>query len=125
MDESRKARILYQGVPIFIDIENYSSNEAEYYEPGVSETGVAERARKSLQSIQELPLEYVDAVSIGIAGFSKKLLARFDSEFDDQLPAISVEFGVNVVAEGGIEIVKASGEATLKVTLHWQRKDQR
>jgi hypothetical protein len=31
----------------------------------------------------------------------------------------SAEFGLNVTAEGNIFIVKASGQATLKITLTW------
>ena len=31
----------------------------------------------------------------------------------------SAEFGLNVTAEGNIFIVKASGQATLKITLNW------
>lgn len=31
----------------------------------------------------------------------------------------SAEFGLNITAEGNIFIVKASGQATLKITLNW------
>jgi hypothetical protein len=33
--------------------------------------------------------------------------------------SVSAEFGLNVTAEGNIFIVKASGQATLKITLNW------
>jgi hypothetical protein len=36
----------------------------------------------------------------------------------------SAEFGLNVTAEGNIFIVKASGQATLKITLNWNNLKQ-
>ena len=33
--------------------------------------------------------------------------------------SVSAEFGLNVTSEGNIFIVKASGQATLRITLNW------
>jgi altronate dehydratase len=50
--------------------------------------------------------------------FCEAIIDNFQT-LSTQPNSASAEFGLNVTAEGNIFIVKASGQATLKITLNW------
>ena len=43
----------------------------------------------------------------------------------DQPEEIAVEFGVKLSAEAGVILTSTSGEANLKISVKWKRKEQR
>lgn len=95
---------------------------AEVYQPGVTQTGAIQKARdKVVQEIAALSEDSIKQISKSIATFSKLVLSKFNDEFGSDRPSITIEFGVNVVGEVGIEIVKASGEGTLQVSVTWDK----
>jgi NTP-dependent ternary system trypsin peptidase co-occuring protein len=50
--------------------------------------------------------------------FCESILNNFQS-LSHKPSSASAEFGLNVTAEGNVFVVKASGQATLKITLNW------
>jgi hypothetical protein len=56
-----------------------------------------------------------------IKPFCESIIDTFE-ELTKKPDSASAEFGLRVSAEGNLFIVKASGEATLKVTLTWNLK---
>lgn len=50
--------------------------------------------------------------------FCEAIISNFQT-LSTKPDSASAEFGLNVTAEGNIFIVKASGQATLKITLNW------
>jgi hypothetical protein len=56
-----------------------------------------------------------------IKPFCQSIINNFE-QLSVKPNSASAEFGLKVSAEGNLFIVKASGEATLKVTLNWSLK---
>lgn len=56
-----------------------------------------------------------------IKPFCESIISNFE-ELTKKPDSASAEFGLKVSAEGNLFIVKAAGEATLKVTLTWRLK---
>jgi len=50
--------------------------------------------------------------------FCESIINNFQS-LSQRPSSASAEFGLNVTAEGNVFVVKASGQATLKITLNW------
>lgn len=50
--------------------------------------------------------------------FCESIIKNFES-LSKKPDSASAEFGLNVAGEGNLYVVKASGEATIKVTLNW------
>ena len=50
--------------------------------------------------------------------FCESIINNFQS-LSHKPSSASAEFGLNVTAEGNVFVVKASGQATLKMTLNW------
>jgi hypothetical protein len=50
--------------------------------------------------------------------FCESIINNFQS-LSNKPSSASAEFGLNVTAEGNVFVVKASGQATLKITLNW------
>jgi hypothetical protein len=53
-----------------------------------------------------------------IKPFCESIINNFQG-LSNKPDSASAEFGLNVTAEGNVFIVKASGQATLKLTLNW------
>ena len=56
-----------------------------------------------------------------IKPFCESIISNFEG-LTKKPDSASAEFGLKISAEGNLFIVKASGEATLKVTLNWSLK---
>lgn len=50
--------------------------------------------------------------------FCESIIKNFEA-LSKKPDSASAEFGLNVSAEGNLFVVKASGEATIKITLNW------
>jgi hypothetical protein len=50
--------------------------------------------------------------------FCESIINNFQG-LSNKPDSASAEFGLNVTAEGNVFVVKASGQATLKITLNW------
>jgi len=50
--------------------------------------------------------------------FCESIINNFQS-LSNKPTSASAEFGLNVTVEGNVFVVKASGQATLKITLNW------
>ena len=59
-----------------------------------------------------------DKLLENIKPFCESIIYNFQSLIQKPSSA-SAEFGLNVTAEGNVFVVKASGQATLKITLNW------
>lgn len=83
------------------------STEVEYEGGGVVQAG---GGKLSFEEMLQKVNPFCEAI---ITNF-RKLSVKPDSA--------SAEFGLKISAEGSLFIVKAAGEATLKVTLNWSLK---
>jgi Trypsin-co-occurring domain 1 len=59
-----------------------------------------------------------DKILEKIRPFSEAIIRNFQ-RLDTKPDTASAEFGLSVTAEGSIFVVKASGEASVKITLNW------
>jgi len=59
-----------------------------------------------------------DKILQNIRPFSEAIIHNFQ-QLDTKPDTASAEFGLSVTAEGNIFVVKASGEASVKITLNW------
>jgi phosphosulfolactate synthase (CoM biosynthesis protein A) len=50
--------------------------------------------------------------------FCESIIKNFEA-LSKKPTAASAEFGLNISGEGNLFVVKASGEATIKITLNW------
>lgn len=53
--------------------------------------------------------------------FCESIINNFQS-LSKSPNSASAEFGVSIAGEGNLFVVKASGEATIKITLNWETK---
>jgi hypothetical protein len=59
-----------------------------------------------------------DKILEKIKPFSEAIIHNFQ-QLDTKPDSASAEFGLSITAEGNIFVVKASGEASIKITLNW------
>ena len=79
---------------------------------GIQEAGVgaAERALDTAQQLSNSIKAFCSRVALSF--HELKAAARPDK--------VTIEFGINVSAEGNVYIVKGTGEASIKLTTEWQ-----
>jgi len=66
-----------------------------------------------------------DKVLEKVKPFSEAIIRNFQ-QLDTKPDTASAEFGLSVTAEGNIFVVKAVGEASVKITLNWNNlRDKR
>jgi len=104
---------------VLIEIEGSTSDIEEL---GRKRPGAIERVDRSLESVSTT---IVETSQVMVGAF--QLIAASPDSGKSKHPLIpkkaSLEFGVRFTAEGDIYVVKASGEATVKVTVEWQFRD--
>jgi len=59
-----------------------------------------------------------DKILEKVRPFSEAIIRNFQ-QLDTKPDTASAEFGLSVTAEGSIFVVKAAGEASVKITLNW------
>ena len=99
MPETRKLSI-DKNTNIYIELD--TSAGQEYYQPGVTETGAVSQLEAT---IRELPKEVLEQMFESIAAFAREMLSKFEQEFPKNTPEISIEYGVSLLGEAGIETV--------------------
>jgi len=108
---------------IYIQTSSLLANSDQLFEHGVTETGIKDQIQKAVLQVHELSDDTLDLIATSIANISMRMVSKLNDHFKDNNPSsISIEYGVNLVAETSIEIVKASGEATFTVSIEWSKK---
>jgi hypothetical protein len=82
---------------------------------GISRMSAADLAKKSAEA--------VEAAMGTIKSMARRVSALHD-EMPHEFTRIEIDFGVKLDAEAGALLAKAGGEASLNVTLTWERPDK-
>jgi hypothetical protein len=96
-----------------VDLKTSSDNETLFF---VESTEV-EGSSKVQQATGFSEKEF-DKLLQRVKPFCEAIVDNFQT-LSTKPSSASAEFGLNITAEGNIFIVKASGQATLKITLNW------
>lgn len=110
---------LDNGVKILVETDEGIPTSGEFT-PGISETGVKDNIKKLITEVEEMPQEALDIILSSVAKFAHQVISKFELTFQDKPLEVNIEFGVNLASETSIKIVKASGEATLKVAVTYK-----
>jgi hypothetical protein len=63
----------------------------------------------------------LDRMLMSIKPFCESIISTFDGLINKPESAVA-EFGLSIAGEGNLFVVKASGEASIKITLTWSLK---
>ena len=96
-----------------IDLNTSSDQETIFF----IESSEVEGSSKVQQATGFSEKEF-DKLLHRIKPFCESIICTF-KDLSTEPNSASAEFGLNITAEGNIFIVKASGQATLKITLNW------
>jgi hypothetical protein len=96
-----------------VDLKTSSDNETLFF---IESTEV--EGSSKVQQATGFSEKAFDKLLKAVNPFCESIIDNFQT-LSTKPDSASAEFGLNVSAEGNIFIVKASGQATLKITLNW------
>jgi hypothetical protein len=96
-----------------VDLKTSSDNETLFF---IESTEV--EGSSKVQQATGFSDKQFDKLLQKIKPFCDSIIDNFQT-LSTKPDSASAEFGLNITAEGNIFIVKASGQATLKITLNW------
>jgi hypothetical protein len=110
------------GKSILVEVEDTTGQDIEKL--GRNKTGAIEQVGHSLEDVS---VTIVETSQIMISAFESIASAPTVDQFNSPLvpSKATLEFGLRFSGEGSIYVVKAIGEATLKVTVEWNFQPHR